>query len=180
MANFTSELYLDDAESIRAALARVDGVNGDAIAARVDDADVIAEYERQRAEVRTAEGTPAHVQDKTTVSDGLVRYTAPSLLFRRGAEVAYAGGWQPLLGYDTLLANFVPELEREATPDSPEPLLELFRNGLTTAEVALLARGSDPVPDRETAATVLLELEDAGRVTRTAIGSDAVWSLRAD
>ena len=51
---------------------------------------------------------------------------------------AFAGGWQPLLSYDTVLANFAPELERVPPPDSPAPLLEFFPAGLTTAEVALL------------------------------------------
>ena len=118
----------------------------------LDDPDVVAEYERQRAEARSAEGTPAHMQDKTTVSDGSVRYTAPSVVFRRGQETAVAGGWQPLLSYDTVLANFAPGLERVPPPESPEPLLDFFSGGLTTAEVALLlAEGSDPIPDREAA-----------------------------
>ena len=171
---FASGSLLDDAASIGTALAEVVGAEG--VAARVDDADVVAEYERQRAEVRSAEGTPAHAQDKTTVSDGLVRYTAPSIVFRRGSEVAYAGGWQPLLGYDSVLANFAPELERAPPPDSPEPLLERFPGGLTTAEVALLlARGSDPWPDREGAHEMLEELVAAGTARRVVCGTDAVW-----
>jgi hypothetical protein len=62
-------------------------------------------------------------------------------------------------------------------PDSPEPLLEFFPSGLTTAEVALLlAHGSDPVPDREAAEQMLVELAEAGHVTRVSAGCDAVWS----
>jgi hypothetical protein len=45
---------------------------------------------------------------------------------------------QPLLAYDTLLANFEPALERVPPPASPEPLLEHLAHGLTTAEVAPL------------------------------------------
>ena len=59
---FAGSLYLDDVESLRSTL-------GD-VAARADEPDVVAEYERQRAEARSAEGSPAHLQDKTTVSDG--------------------------------------------------------------------------------------------------------------
>lgn len=176
LANFTSGLLLDDAESIRAALSGLDGVDAAGIAARIDDADVWAEYDRQREEARSAQGTPAQVQDKTTVSDGLVRYTAPSVVFRRGAEVACAGGWQPLLAYDTLLANFAPELERTPAPDTPEPLLDYFDLGLTTAEIAqLLAYGSDPVPDRTEAEAMLAELASAGRARRERLGDDAAW-----
>lgn len=175
---FTTDLLLDGAESIERAL---DGVPGGArIASRLDDEDVVAEYDRQRSEAQSAENTPAHAQDKTTSSDGHIRYTAPSVLFRRGDEVAYAGGWQPLLGYDTLLANFAPDLERTPPPDSPAQLLEFFPFGLTTAEVAmLLARGSDPWPDRAAARELLDELVAAGSARRTEVGTDAVWS-RAD
>ena len=153
------------------------GIDADAIADRLDDPDVVVEYERQRREARSAAGTPAEAQDKTTMSDGEVRFTAPSVVFRRAGESAYAGGWQPLLAYDTVLANFAPELERVPPPDSPEPLFELFPNGLTTAEVALLlAYGSDPVPDRAAAEEMLAELAAAGDVMRHDSGRGALWS----
>jgi protein-disulfide isomerase-like protein with CxxC motif len=177
IANFTGSVYLDDAESIRETLRAITDVDADAIADRIDDADVFAEYERQRAEARSAAGTPAEAQDKTARSDGIVRFTAPSVVFRRDGESVYAGGWQPLLAYDTLLANFAPELERVPPPDSAEPLLEFFPRGLTTAEVALLlAHGSDPVGDRAAAESMLGELAAAGQATRAASGRDAVWS----
>ena len=166
---FASSVYLDDAESLETAV-------GEA-ATRADDPDVVAEYERQRAEARSAAGSPAHAQDKTTFSDGHVRFTAPSVVFRRGEETAFAGGWQPLLAYDTLLANFAPDLERVSPPESPEVLLEFFPLGLTTAEVALLlAEGSDPVPDREAAEHRLTELVADGRAERAALGTDAIWT----
>jgi protein-disulfide isomerase-like protein with CxxC motif len=169
---FAGSLYLDDAESLESGLG--------AVAARADAPDVVAEYERHRAEARSAEGSPAHLQDKTTVSDGLVRFTAPSVVFRRGDETAVAGGWQPLLSYDTVLANFAPELERVPPPESPEPLLDFFPGGLTTAEVALLlAEGSDPIPDREAAADRLTELVESGRALRTPLGTDALWARAA-
>ena len=143
------------------------GVDADGIAERIDDADVVAEYEHQQAEARSAAGTPSEAQDKTATADGRVRFTAPSVVFRRGADSAFAGGWQPLLSYDTVLANFAPELERVPPPESPEPLLAHFPDGLTTAEIALLlAEGSDPIPDRDDAERALLELAESGRVAR--------------
>jgi len=166
---FAGSMYLDETESLRAVVG--------AVADRADEADVVAEYERHRAEARSAEGTAAHLQDKTTVSDGLVRYTAPSVVFRRGDELAVAGGWQPLLCYDTVLANFAPELERVPPPESPDALLDFFGGGLTTAEVALLlAEGSDPIPDREAASDLLAELVENGRAARTPLGTDALWT----
>ena len=96
---------------------------------------------------------PAHPRRRRTRRRrrmALVRFTAPSVVFRRDEDAVVAGGWQPLLAYDTLLANFAPTLERMPPPESPAPLLEFFPHGLTTAEVAhLLAEGSDPVPDLE-------------------------------
>jgi protein-disulfide isomerase-like protein with CxxC motif len=176
IANFTCSLYLDDVDSIREALRAVPGVDADRIAAILDDEDVVEEYERQQAEARSAASTPAEAQDKTATSDGHVRYTAPSVVFRRGEAAAFAGGWQPLLSYDTVLANFAPALERIPPPESPEPLLEHFTHGLTTAEVALLlAYGSDPVPDREAAEAMLKDLVDAGGAERIPVGTDAVW-----
>lgn len=173
---FTSLVYLDDAESIRATLATWLDIDADGIAARIDDAEVVAEYERDLAESRSAGGTPADVQGKTASTDSGTRYTAPSIVFRRGDEVRYAGGWQPLLGYDTLLANFDPRLERVPPPDSPEPLLEYFAGGLTTAEVALLlAEGPDPLPDRERAEAELSSLVAQGKATRRPLGHDALW-----
>jgi protein-disulfide isomerase-like protein with CxxC motif len=169
---FAGSLYLDDAASLEAAVGPV--------AQHADDPDVVEEYERQRAEARSAEGTSAHLQGKTTVSDGLVRFTAPSVVFRRGGESAVAGGWQPLLSYDTLLANFAPDLERVPPPDSPETLLEFFSGGLTTGEVALLlADGSDPVPDRSAAEHSLSELVEQGRAVRSPLGTDALWARAA-
>jgi protein-disulfide isomerase-like protein with CxxC motif len=176
IANFTGTVYLDDVESLRHTLRGVDGVDADRIADAIEDPSVAAEYERHRAEARSAAGTPSEAQDKTTVSDGAVRYTAPSVVFRRGDDLAYAGGWQPLLAYDTVVANLAPALERVPPPGSPEPLLEFFPGGLTTAEVALLlAEGSDPIPDREAAEAVLSELAVAGDAHRVPVGTDALW-----
>ena len=178
IANFTSALYLDDADSIRHALRAIPGIDADVISSKLDDDDVVEEYERQQAEARSAAGTPAEAQDKTATSDGAVRFTAPSVVFRRDEDSVVAGGWQPLLAYDTLLANFAPTLERMPPPESPAPLLEFFPHGLTTAEVAhLLAEGSDPVPDLEDARHRLLELVESGVADRVSLGRDAIWRL---
>lgn len=177
LANFTTTLYLDDAESIRDALLGVAGVDADRIAALVDDDAVLAEYERQQAEARSAAGTAAEAQGKTSTSDGPVRFTAPSVVFESDGRTLVAGGWQPLLAYDVVLANLDPTLERVPPPDSPEPLLAYFRDGLTTAEVALLlADGSDPIADRASANAALEALVAEGKAVRHPIGSDALWA----
>ncbi len=65
-------------------------------------------------------------------------------------------------------------------PESPDPLLDYFAGGLTTAEVALLlAVGSDPIPDRAAAAGTLAGLVERGRAVRTPLGTDALWARAA-
>jgi hypothetical protein len=176
LAQFTSNLLLDDSQRIREALRGVPGIDADGIVARVDAPDVAEAYEHDREEARSAAGTAAEAQSKTSTSDGPVRFTAPSLVFRRGEETLVAGGWQPLLAYDVLLANLDPTLERTPTPPTPEPLFDFFTDGLTTAEVALLlAEGSDPIADLRAAERALLNLVDMGAIVRIPVGHDALW-----
>jgi 2-hydroxychromene-2-carboxylate isomerase len=176
LKNFTTPLLLDDAELIREALRDVKGIDADAIADRLDDLEVIEAYEHDRAEARTAAGTAAEAQGKTSTSDGPVRFTAPSIVFARDGQRLVAGGWQPLLAYDVLLANLDPALRRTPLPDTPGPLFERFTDGLTTAEVAaLLADGPDPVPDLQGAEEALLQLVAEGELVRLSLGHDALW-----
>jgi predicted DsbA family dithiol-disulfide isomerase len=176
LANFTTPLLLDDDERIREALSAAGGIDANAIVDLLDDPDVTREYERDKAEARTAAGTPAESQGKTSVSDGQVRFTAPSLVFERDGRRLVAGGWQPMLAYDVIVANLEPELTRTPPPESPEPLLERFPDGLTTAEVAaLLARGPDYIADHEAAERLLVPLVAEGSAVRVPLGQDALW-----
>jgi predicted DsbA family dithiol-disulfide isomerase len=176
LANFTTTLLLDDDERIRAALREVPGLDADAIVARLDDDDVGAAYEADKAEARRAAGTAAEAQAKTSTSDGPVRFTAPSVVFEREGVRFVAGGWQPVLAYDVLLANLDPTLQRTSPPESAEPLLDFFPDGLTTAEVAaLLADGPDCVADLSGAEQALAELLVDGRAERVPLGQDAIW-----
>lgn len=176
LAYFTSSLLLDDDERIREALRLVPGIDADAIVDRLDDPEVAQEYGRDRAEARTAAGTPAESQGKTSTSDGPVRFTAPSLVFEAHGRRLVAGGWQPILAYDVLAANLDLTLRRMPPPETPEPLLEHFSDGLTTAEAAaLLAEGPDYVPDLATAERTLLQLVADGKAVRIPLGQDALW-----
>ena len=178
LANFTTPLLLDDDELIRGALRGVAGIDADAIVDRLEDEDVVRAYEDDRAEARTAAGTAAESQEKTSTSDGPVRFTAPSLVFERDGQRLVAGGWQPILAYDVLVANLDRSLRRTPPPESPEPLFEHFPDGLTTAEVAaLLADGADPIAELEEAERALLRLVADGSIERVALGQDALWRL---
>lgn len=176
LAQFTSGLLLDDHERIADALRGVRGIDADGIAASLDAPEVAEAYERDRDEARRAAGTAADAQGKTSTSDGPVRFTAPSLVFRRGEQTLVAGGWQPLLAYDVLIANLDPALDRKPAPPTPEPLFAFFADGLTTAEVALLlADGADPIPDSGGAERALLDLAATGAIVRIPLGHDALW-----
>jgi hypothetical protein len=176
LAYFTTPLLLDDDERIEEALRNVPGIDANEIVASLDSPDVADAYERDKAETRTAAGTAAEAQGKTSTSDGPVRFTAPSIVFELGSRRLVAGGWQPVLTYDALIANLDPTLERAPPPVTPEPLLEHFDDGLTTAEVAaLLADGPDPIPDLKGAERMLLEAVAQGDAVRSPLGQDAVW-----
>ena len=77
LANFTTPLLLDDDARIRAALRDVPGIDSDAIVERMDDAEVTDAYERDKAEARSASGTPPRRSARPR------RPTAPSASPRR-------------------------------------------------------------------------------------------------
>ena len=176
LANFTTTMLLDDDDDLAAALDAVPGLDGAALVGRIDDADVVAAYERDREEARTAAGSAAELQGKTATTDGPVRFTAPSVVLALNGSRLVAGGWQPLPAYDVLVANLDPGLRREPPPDDPEPLLERFPGGLTTQEVAVMLASGNDDPDRAGAEAALLALVAAGRARKLPLGGDALWA----
>ena len=175
---FTTTLLLDEDGGIAQALTSVAAIDVDAVIASIDTPEVEEAYQRDRAEARSADGSPAELQGKTASTDGPVRFTAPSLVFEHAGRRLVAGGWQTIEAYDVLVANLIPERERRGVPDHPLELLERFPGGLTTQEVAqLLTRGND-APDRTEAEAAMLSLVAAGAATRTQLGDDAIWERR--
>jgi hypothetical protein len=148
---------------------------------RIDDEDIVALYESDRALARSAHGSPTHAQDRSSTSDGPVRYTAPSVIFEHadGARLE-VGGFQPFEAYDTALANLDAGLERRPAPgDVPEALAE-FPEGLATAELASVMRPSDLVDaDAEGTTAALRRLEANGAVRSEPAGTDAIWRTAA-
>ncbi len=175
-AFFTTTLLLDEDEGIAEALRGVEGIDVDAVVAAIDTLEVEDAYHRDRAEARTAAGSPTQLQEKHATTDGPVRYTAPSLVFEHGDRRLEAGGWQPVEAYDVIVANLLPAGTRRGVPADPWGLLERFPEGLTTQEVAqLLTRGNDAV-DRTEAEVAMIRLVSEGRATRTQLGDDALWA----
>jgi 2-hydroxychromene-2-carboxylate isomerase len=177
LLQFTTPGLLDDDDDLTAALRAVPGLDADAVVARIDDAEIVRLYEADRAAARSADGSPTHVQDRHSTSDGPVRYTAPSVIFEHADGGRFeVGGFQPFEAYDTGLANLDPGLDRRPAPESVLDALAEFPEGLSTAEAASVMRASDLV-EADAAATgaALAELEAAGTVARIPTGRDAIW-----
>jgi 2-hydroxychromene-2-carboxylate isomerase len=175
---FTTTLLLDEDESIAAVLRGVAGIDVDSAIAAIDSPEVEEAYQHDRAEARTAAGSPTELQDKHAATDGPVRYTAPSLVFEHAGRRLEAGGWQTIEAYDVIVANLIPHGVRRDVPDDAHELLATFPDGLTTQEVAqLLTRGND-APSRVDAEATLLRLVADGSATRTPLGDDALWQPR--
>ncbi len=174
---FTTTLLMDEDEAIAAALSRVDGVDPMAVTAAIDDPEVIAEYERDKAATRQAEGSATEFQGKARQTDGPVRYSAPSLVFStdEGRRLE-AGGFQPLEAYDVLIANLDTTLDRRGPAEEPLEALRVFPGGLVTQEVAALMAPNNVAPDVYAAEQALIELSALGKVRRESLADDALWT----
>jgi hypothetical protein len=176
LANFMTGLLLDDDGELVELLRDVPSVDAEEVARLLDSSEVTEAYERDRAEARTAAGSPAELQGKTATTDGPVRFTAPSVVFEREGQRAVAGGFQTVEAYDVLIVNLDPDLARTPAPEGPLPLLERFPEGLTTQEVAaLMARGNDAV-DRRGAEEALLGLVESRDAVLVPYGDSAIWA----
>ena len=177
-AQFTTTGVLDDPATLRAALTVVDGLDAGAVVARIDDPDVIAAYEEDRARARTAEGSPTEFQGRAANTDGQVRYTAPSLIFETSdGRRLEAGGFQSLDAYDVVIANLDPTLERRAPAEDPIEVLAAFDYPLATAEVAAVMTEHLGVPDLYEAEQLLIAATGDGRVRRIPAGDGSLWKL---
>ncbi len=175
---FNTTLTLDEDNGIGRALATVDDLDVEMVMSRIDSDSVQRDYEADRDEARQASGSPTEFQGKAASTDGLVRYTAPSLVFTRGAQRLEAGGFQPVEAYDVLVANLDPSLTRRGPAEDVSEVLEAYPDGLTTQEIAELMRAGNDQVDRDAAEAALIDLSAAGRVQRTALGDDALWRDR--
>lgn len=172
---FTTTLLLDEDEGIAAALEPVDGIDPAAIVAALDSPEVLADYEADKAETRTAAGRPIEFQGKARQTDGPVRYSAPSIVFATGGREIEAGGFQPIEAYDLAVANLDVSLSRRDPPETPLPALHDFPDGLTTQEVAAVMAPNNTPPDRDAAERALIELLGSGQARRVPLGDDALW-----
>ena len=175
---FCTDLQMDEDEGIRETLAAVPGLDARAVIAALDSPEVEEAYERDRAETRTASGTPTEAQGKSAATDGPVRYTAPSLIFSTadGGSLE-AGGFQSTDAYDVCIANLDPSLPRTQPAGDALAALVPFGHGLTTQEVAAVMAPHLTPPDRGAALAELVGLVAEGAVKRIPVGDDAVWRI---
>jgi len=175
-AQFTTTGTLDDPGTLRSALANVEGLDADAIVRRIDDAEVVAAYEADRARARAASGSPTEFQGKAANTDGAVRYTAPSLLFEGpDGQRLEAGGFQPIEAYDLAIANLDPTLERRPPAEDPVDVLNAFPYPLTTAEVAAVMTEHLGVPDLPAAEASLITAVGERGAARQPAGDGSLW-----
>ncbi|HEX6461243.1 MAG TPA: hypothetical protein VF032_20165 [Thermoleophilaceae bacterium] len=172
---FTSTLLMDEDDQIAQALSRAPELDVDAIMSRIGSPEVEEAYQRDREEARQAAGSPASLQGKTAIRDGVERYTAPTLIFENGDQRLVAGGYQPLAVYDLCVANLDPTLSCRPGPSEPAELLRAFPYGLTTREVALAMAERNDEPDDAAATEALVELVASGVAEREQLGDDALW-----
>lgn len=176
LARFATPEPFDTADGIRAALARVPGIDSDAIVAAAGDPQTEAAYQRDRAEARTAAGSPTEAQGKAADTDGAVRYTAPSLLLATAdGRRLEAGGFQSVEAYDVLIANLAPDLERRPPATDVLEILAAFPDPLTIREVAAVMAPHLTAPDDRAAEAALIDAAAAGRARRETIGGGALW-----
>jgi 2-hydroxychromene-2-carboxylate isomerase len=176
-AQFTTTGTLDDPDTLRSALARVEGLDADAVVHRIDDPEVVAAYESDRARARTAAGSATEFQGRAANTDGAVRYTAPSLVFEGpDGQRLEAGGFQPIEAYDVVIANLDPTLERRPPAEDPVEVLSAFPHALTTAEVAAVTTEHLGVPDVAAVESALITATGEGGVEREPVGDSSLWA----
>jgi 2-hydroxychromene-2-carboxylate isomerase len=174
---FTTALALDEPEALAQALRRVEGLDVGRVVSMLDSPEVTEAYEADRALARTAEGGPTEFQGKSANTDGAVRYTAPSLVFRAGERSLEAGGFQSTEAYDVCIANLDTSLRRRPAPEDVVEVLAELPEGLTTREVAQCLTEDKYAPDDAAAEDRLIAAVAAGRATRESLGSGALWRL---
>ena len=180
-AQFTTTGTLDDPNTLRSALAGVEGLDADFIVGRIEDPEVVAAYETDRSRARTAAGSPTEFQGRAANTDGAVRYTAPSLVFEGpDGRRLEAGGFQPIEAYDVAIANLEPTLERRPPSDDPLDVLRAFPYPLTTAEVAAVMTEHLGVPDPVAVEGKLIAATGEGRLARRPAGDGSLWALAGD
>jgi len=164
--NFAGEL-LDEPATLDGAAVDA-GLDAAQLGAWMEDPDVEARLDEDRAAAREPMSAARVLDEKLANWSGGRRYTCPSLeIVRRGDGVRIAvPGFQPFAAYDVVLANLVPGSERRDPPSSVLEVLEWAGEPLATREVAVVCDiGHDEAR------------QELGRVaSERHLGFDGLWS----
>jgi hypothetical protein len=178
-AQFTSALALDEPAEIEKALAWLPGIDPAALVAASLQPETEEQFAADRALARSAAGGPTEFQGRSaTTPEGVVRFTAPSVVFTTDdGRSLEAGGFQPVEAYDVCIANLDTSLTRRERAEDVAEVLEAFPDGLTTAEVAAVMCEHLQAPAVDTAEDALISLVASGDAERLAFGNDALWTV---
>lgn len=178
-AFFTTALMVDTDDDIEEALGSVPGLDVDAIVNALDDPEVAAAYAADRAEARTAAGSPSEFIGSAVpdTSGEVIRYTPPTLIFEQESRRLEVGGYQPLDSYEVAIAHIDRTLERRWNASDPIDALERVGYPLTTFEIATCMAEPRLPPDPGPVEDALVALAAERRVTRTERGADVVWGF---
>jgi protein-disulfide isomerase-like protein with CxxC motif len=176
-AQFTSARALDEPAEIEKALAWLPGIDAAALVAASLEPETEQLFAADRALARSAAGGPTEFQGRSaTTPEGVVRFTAPSLVFETAdGRSLEAGGFQPLEAYDVCIANLDTSLTRREPAEDVAEVLDAFPDGLTTAEVAAVMCEHLQPPALDAAEDALISAVAAGSAERLAFGNDALW-----
>ena len=178
LAWFTTPLLLDEDADIAQALARVDGLDVDAVVAAIDAPETLAAYEDDKQQTRSAEGGPDAVPGQGAPdrrARALLRALARLPKPRRTAP----GGRRLSDDRGLRRADRQPRPHARAHRPARAPIeaLRRFPDGLVTAEVAAIMAQNNQLPDRDSAERALIELVGDGAVQREALADDALWQI---
>lgn len=175
---FATQEFFDEENSVRRSLARVHGLDVDAVIPAIGDDATEAAYQADRAEVRAAAGSPTEFQGKANSSDGVVRHTAPSLIFTHtDGRSLEAGGFQPIEAYDVCIANLDVSLRRRTAAENVDEAISEVGYSLTTAEVAAVMAPHLTAPDIEAAEHLLIKATARGELRGESLGDSTLWHL---
>ena len=174
---FNTALLLDEDDGIAAAL---EGVRG------MDVAGVVAALDSRRGRGGLREPTahapaappagPPSSRARPRSATGLVRYTAPSVVFETAdGRRLEAGGFQPLEAYDVLIANLDTTLERHGPPAGPLELLEHFPEGCARRRSRCCSPATSSTSTAPAPRMRCSRWSRTGVPTREPLGDDAIW-----
>ena len=172
---FTTDLVMDDPETLRMVAESIDGLDAErALADWATPGGRAGLPERPRRGPRRRRASRSRSAAPPPATGPTATPRRASCCGQKGAS-SIAPGYQPFEAVDVLVMNLVPQAERLPVP-SLDALLAAYPGGLTTAEVARVLADTTNEPDLAEAEDELIRLAVAGGAKRRPLGHDALWT----